>query len=537
MKENSNKVSYIVLSVIICFLLLIILFLKKGDINEKDKGTLLPDGSVVITDKDYDWKHLWIDINDILNEENYNKVWINPEKYETFWDFIEDFAGFDDMKVDPVNEKFVISIKWEDGMITYVPFDFKKNRPATIDDWVSKNLAILDIYNAYKEWNLYWWADSNTETKLYFEDDFFHPASEELAKIFTLDSNLYDYIDQLESITELSDERTDLLLYLYDLKWDYDKAEELRKKQCETLWNCDDKYINLTVAWKALDSDWNPVSGAKIELLNNSQFTTITWEDGSYSYSFLANKFTHLRFKATMEWYSDWFETAMINKFEYPRDDYIINVWFVMHRPDERVTITHENYELFIVWWNYYLIEMEWSKYFVPIDGLYYEDETPYLGHNFEAHLFQFTKWTNMESLLENDTFSPIYWYVWNIMKTFGMPLIQFFDLDSWKELFIKSSNPMILQNQVYHMKELYEDYDEIYWPITKEDMEYLYEYSEAHEWYPIDFDFLTENNFLRWPVRWSLDRKKWTWESVGQRLLDMDWLVELPFYSINDTD
>jgi hypothetical protein len=43
------------------------------------------------------------------------------------------------------------------------------------------------------------------------------------------------------------------------------------------------------------------------------------------------------------------------------------------------------------------------------------------------------------------------------------MPYIQFIDKDSGKELYIKSSNPMILQNTVHHMKELYNNYDKIY--------------------------------------------------------------------------
>jgi hypothetical protein len=95
----------------------------------------------------------------------------------------------------------------------------------------------------------------------------------------------------------------------------------------------------------------------------------------------------------------------------------------------------------------------------------------------------------------------------------------------------------MILQNQVYHMKELYEDYDKLYWPITDEDMEFLYQYSQENEWYPIDFDFLTKNDFLRWPARWTLNRKTWIWENVWQTLLNTGWLVELPFYSIKDTE
>jgi hypothetical protein len=58
------------------------------------------------------------------------------------------------------------------------------------------------------------------------------------------------------------------------------------------------------------------------------------------------------------------------------------------------------------------------------------------------------------------------------------MPYIQFFDAKTNKELFVYKSNPMILQNNIYHMQELYDNYDGIYEAITKEDMEYLLMYS-----------------------------------------------------------
>ena len=59
------------------------------------------------------------------------------------------------------------------------------------------------------------------------------------------------------------------------------------------------------------------------------------------------------------------------------------------------------------------------------------------------------------------------------------MPYIQFFDSNTKEELFVKSSNPMILQNNIYHMKELYDNYDQIYEALTKEDMKYLVEKSK----------------------------------------------------------
>ncbi len=54
------------------------------------------------------------------------------------------------------------------------------------------------------------------------------------------------------------------------------------------------------------------------------------------------------------------------------------------------------------------------------------------------------------------------------------MPYIQFIHTETKKELFVAKSNPMILQNNIYHMKELYENYDNIYEALTPEDMKYL---------------------------------------------------------------
>ena len=104
-------------------------------------------------------------------------------------------------------------------------------------------------------------------------------------------------------------------------------------------------------------------------------------------------------------------------------------------------------------------------------------------------------------------------------MKTFGMPYIQFFDSDK-KELFVKSSNPMIITNKIFHMKELYENSDKIYEALTLEDMKFLVKKTQELGGYPITYDFLIANNMLRWPAWWSLDRKRGVWDSVGMKVL-----------------
>ena len=39
--------------------------------------------------------------------------------------------------------------------ISYLPFDLKNNIPNDLNNEVDKNLAILDVYNAYKKGQIY----------------------------------------------------------------------------------------------------------------------------------------------------------------------------------------------------------------------------------------------------------------------------------------------------------------------------------------------------------------------------------------------
>jgi hypothetical protein len=81
----------------------------------------------------------------------------------------------------------------------------------------------------------------------------------------------------------------------------------------------------------------------------------------------------------------------------------------------------------------------------------------------------------------------------------------------------------------------LYENYDKIYDKVTKEDMQYLYEYSKKHKWYPITYDRIIHNNFLRWPCWWTLDRKKWAWIDIPHKVIDPSWIVRLQFWEFDD--
>ena len=480
-----KKVILFLLLFIIWIVLFFIFWLNK---DKKLDNSKVLDNNTVYND---DQTHLWLKIKDILNKDNYDKIWINPESYKTFEDFLLDFKTFSWVTIDPINEKFSIAIKNWTWSTLYVPYNFVKNKE-TFNNEVNKNLAILDIFSSYKNDLIYWGYNSTWWSRVIYEGDMVHPLTDTLEDVFSSKINVFNLIWDLKKSEVIWQENTELLAYLYDFTWDYKEAEITREKWCLDFNNCDKK-ITLEVFWRVIDNDWNPISWATVELLNDTDNKIISKSDWTYKFTFDVFPFTHLRFKTSILGYSDAFSNYSLNDYFFPIDSKKVTIDFVLNKPNQVINVSKESEETF-------------------------------------------TKWSNMDNLLENDTFEPVYWYVWNIMKTFGMPYIQIIDRESKKELFTKSSNPIILQNQVYHMKELYDNYDKIYWPINDSDMEYLVKYSnESENPYPIDFDFLTWNNFLRWPARWSLDRETWVWSNVWHRVLNVWWLVELPFYHIKD--
>lgn len=466
-----------------------------------------------------------------LSTNTYKDLWIDLLKYNTFDDFLNDFKTFSWVYINPVEENFVIWVDSWSGQVTYIPFSLETR--SIFDNKDFKNQAIIDIYNAYKAWEIYGWKDSSYNHKIIFKRDVEHNETPTLRQIFWKNINVDYIVEDLEKVSNIWSSKNELLAYLYDFTGRYDEANLLKESICTKNEIYCKKNIEVTFSWSILDESWNSIAWAKIELLNNPSINTISDQNWNYNLSLNAYSFSHLRLKASKKWFSDSFYTISLNTYEdtsWPTD-YTNN--FVLNSATKVIDLTKENLEEYSKWW-FHVFKTEQSTYFVPKKWLYYLNWENYTSDYLSIYMYEFNKWTNTDWLLLNDTFDPVYWYVWNLMKTFGMPYIQFFDKD-WNELFVKSSNPIILQNQIYHMKELYENYDQIYEAITDEDMKYLVEVSDNLWWYPIDLDWQIENNFLKWPAWWALDRKTWIWSNVWHKVLTEQGLVELPFYSIKD--
>lgn len=524
------KSKYIVILLFI-FLLWIVGFstFYKKQINEINR--VVQKELDISKEVDLSVSDIW-DYSDVLNKENYEKIGINPEKYNSFNDFLLDFKTFTWVLIDPMSEDFVIA-KSSGEYISYIPFDL--NTRYVFDTTTYKNLAILDIYQSYKDGGVFWWADAKTWGKIIFQKDIVHKETSTLKQIFWRNLEVYKLIDSMEKIKNLNPSKQELLSYLYDFTWNYWSGNILRKTTCvENKMYCN-KNTEVSFSWVILDGTGTPIVGATIMLLNNPTIKITSNSSWMYELKFKWSSFSHVRIKASKKWYSDAFSTISVNSYEDSdwNNNYVLNL--TLNAAQENISLNKTNIDTYSKG-GYYIFESTQSKYFIPKDGLTYINGEKFVWNSFSVYMYELNKWSKAENLLWNDTFEPVYGYVWNLMKTFWMPYIQFFD-GSWKELFVRSSNPWILQNKVYHMKELYENYDKIYEALTSEDMQFLLQTSLEKGGYPIDFNFQIQHSLLRWPARWTLDRITWVWSNIGHRVLSLDWEVEMPFYSIKDTE
>lgn len=462
------------------------------------------------------------------------RSWIDPNSYSDIWSFLNDETLFSQEDMQIFDEDFVICLEKKWWSRLYIPFS-QNQIDSQYFIWDKKNDAIDDIYLAYNNKCITGGYNSQSLNKIIFEEDVAHSDSYLLNQIFGWNLNINDVIKELEKVPKKSLSKIELLAYSYDIIGDYKKSTTTRTLICELSVDLCSSKKEVRFYWKILDENKIPIEWVTIELLNDATINTTTDATGSYELVFEYFPFAHLRLKAEKYGYSDGFQTISFNTYKDPSWKKNEERNFSLKSSDINyiVDISNNTYEVIKDAKNYYKFTSKQSVYFVPIDWFVHKDKSRWLGRNFEVHLYEFTKWDNVDNLTNIDTFSPVAGYVWNLMKTFGMPYIQFIDRDTKQEIFISQENPMILQNKIFHMKELYSNYDQIYTAITDKDMQFLVEQSKVLPGYPIDYKFLIENDMLRWPAWWTLDRVKGIWENIGMKVLNVDGLVELPFYSI----
>lgn len=181
-----------------------------------------------------------------------------------------------------------------------------------------------------------------------------------------------------------------------------------------------------------------------------------------------------------------------------------------------------------------FVVRTDQSIYEIPSDAIVHENGTLYQGE-VDVYLYEFSQGNIPDGLIQVDTFDEVRGFAGDLMKTFGMPFIQFFS-PSGEELHVLRSNPMILTYKIANMNELRNNTLAIYSPLTDEDMRFLVDASlNSAETYPIGRQFLIDNQLLRFPAFWVFDRRAGVWDSVGVSVLNTSGTIRSEFYTIKN--
>lgn len=322
--------------------------------------------------------------------------------------------------------------------------------------------------------------------------------------------------------------------YIYELEGKYIARDELNMKSCKEFGARCEAVLTVRVSGQVIDMDGMPIQSATVSVLSAGDLTGMTDTQGKYAIDVPVRKMEKLRIKAVKRNYSDGVVNAVVvtvGKKEYQMDDIILASPLKIVTLDTTLgTITGDvnTYAHGV-----FTIQTPQSHYSIPASAIVYKGGAVYMGE-VEVYLYEFTRDTAPESLLAVDTMDSVMGYAGDLMKSFGMPYIQFFT-PLGEELHVLKSNPMGLQYKIYHMESLYNNTDGIYTALTHADMESLVLASLRGN-YPIDREYLIRNNLLQFPAFWVFDRTVGIWENVGINVITADGLIESIFYTINDS-
>jgi len=325
------------------------------------------------------------------------------------------------------------------------------------------------------------------------------------------------------------------LSYVYELEGKYAERDRLNSENCTRFGERCESSALLTISGRVTDDAGAPVASARVEIVSRISVLPVTTNaEGVYSVQTPIQSMEKLRIRASKRNFSDGYADAILLSegtekltveditLESPIN--IVTVDFA-----ER-TVTGSN-NTFKADGTAVIITPR-SFYEIPQNTIVGADGKPYKGP-IDVYLYEFTKGNPPESLMQLDTFDAVRGYAGDLMKTFGMPYIQFFTQDG-EELHVLKSRPMRLTYRIADMAALRENSDQIYEPLTSADMQFLVSASIGRS-YRIDREFLINNQLLRFPAFWVFDRKRGVWDNVGITVLDIQGTIQTIFYTIRD--
>ncbi|MEF2176030.1 MAG: carboxypeptidase-like regulatory domain-containing protein [Candidatus Absconditabacteria bacterium] len=323
------------------------------------------------------------------------------------------------------------------------------------------------------------------------------------------------------------------LRYIYSIESDFDKIKEIENKMIGLTGSVEffDKHnVKLIVSGTVKTPKGDPIPYATVKMLGTDN-ATLTKDDGTFEFDITTLGMRTIRLEAFKIGFSNGvipYQILVAAKEQPIKADFVLEPYTQFAVIDTiKKTIQGTNATIS---GNNYIVKTISSDYLIPQNALVDEYGKPFKGI-VNAYFFEFTKSSNNQNLLENDIFDDVAGYAGNLMKTFGMPYVMFVT-DSGQRIHVLDNNAIKLVYQIAEMNALRTNQDRIYEPLTLQDMEFLLEKSNEISGYPIDRQFLIDNKLVRFPAFWIFDQTKGIWVNQGLKVLDVDGLIEILFYT-----
>lgn len=325
------------------------------------------------------------------------------------------------------------------------------------------------------------------------------------------------------------------LSYMYELQGMYDKRDAVNALNCRQYRQRCAGTIPVMLTGIVVDESDHPVEGAVVSVLDASSTQPArTNASGTYSIKLSALPMQKIRVLATKRNFTNGVASTIVlasGKSTYTLDPIqltspivIVTIDTVKHTVTDPRDAANPD--------GSFILHATSSTYDIPADAIVDPSGKPYHGQ-VDVYLYEFTRETVPASLVTLDTFDQVMGYAGNLMRSYGMPYIQFFAEDG-EELDVTSAHPMLITYRVAGMKELRENTDSVLpRSLTDTDMEMLVAASRGDPGFPITAEFMVRNQLFTFPPFWVLDRGSGVWDNVGMRVLDSAGTVQAPFYTI----
>jgi len=328
------------------------------------------------------------------------------------------------------------------------------------------------------------------------------------------------------------------LSYMDELQGDYADRDAIDAADCKLFQQRCSGTLAITLTGNVVDEQGNPIEDASVSVLDDSSIKPVTTDDkGDFSITMSALPLEKIRVEVQKPDYTQGIASAITlssGKSVYELGAIQLTTPIVSLTIDTAKHTVTDPKDTANADGSFVLTDGT-STYDIPAGAIVNPDGSPYSGPA-DVYIYDFTRDTVPQSLVDLDTFDDVAGYAGNLMQTLGMPYIQFFT-PSGQELAVMKSDPMLLTFNIPGWEDMKDNFlDRSEGPLTDAQIQTILAASEADpDGFPITSQFLLDNKISTFAAFWVFDTKSGVWDNTGARLLNASGTIQVQFYTINN--